>query len=303
MDVVTIRNRTNVVSGRPVYQQGLPFGDVPPSVSHRIVSLGGGVQSTVLALLSAKTGVLPTADAALFADTGSEHAHTYEHLEWLREEITEFPVLTVGSGRRLGEDVLAGVNEQGHGRQRYGRPYYSIPVYAGDGRFAGRRTCTAQYKIRPLRRGIRRHVLGLSPGQHIPAGTVVEQWLGITLDEAHRMKPDRGPGWLRTEWPLITMVGWTRQACADWFAEAYPGRVLRRSACTFCPFQSASQWTALRREGGKAWQEAIAIDDRLKLPDGTEGYLHPARVPLREAVTTGAVDDGWGNECEGVCGV
>ena len=298
------KNIVNMVGGSPVVQRSLPFADTPPPVSHRVVSLGGGVQSTVLALLSAKTDVLPTADAAVFADTGSEHPHTYEHLDWLGEEIGEFPILKVGSGRRLADDLLDGVNEQGHGRERYGRPYYSIPIYAGDGRFAGRRTCTAQYKIRPLHRAIRRQVLGLAPGRHVPDGTVVEQWLGISLDESHRMKPARGSGWLRTEWPLITMVGWTREACVDWFDSNYPHRTLRRSACTFCPYQTGRQWAELREVGGRVWEEAVAIDDRLKLPDGTEGYLHPARRPLAEAVTvTGGQVDGWGNECEGVCGV
>ena len=130
---------------------GLPFppdrgGPVP---THLVISLGGGVQSTVLTLLSAKTDALPTADAAVFADTGDEYPHTYEHLDWLEKQISEFPIHRVSNGRRLSDDMLAGTNESGHGEERYGYRYHSIPLFAKGGGMT-RRTCTAKYKIRAL---------------------------------------------------------------------------------------------------------------------------------------------------------
>jgi 3'-phosphoadenosine 5'-phosphosulfate sulfotransferase (PAPS reductase)/FAD synthetase len=51
----------------------------------RVLSLGAGVQSTTVALLSA-SGVLPRLDAAIFADTGWEPAAVYAHLDRLERE-------------------------------------------------------------------------------------------------------------------------------------------------------------------------------------------------------------------------
>lgn len=48
----------------------------------RVLSLGAGVQSTAVLLMSA-TGELPKLDAAVFADTQWEPKAVYEHLEWL----------------------------------------------------------------------------------------------------------------------------------------------------------------------------------------------------------------------------
>jgi hypothetical protein len=51
----------------------------------RVLSLGAGVQSSVLLLMSCR-GVLPRLDHAVFADTGWEPAGVYAHLDWLRGE-------------------------------------------------------------------------------------------------------------------------------------------------------------------------------------------------------------------------
>ena len=55
----------------------------PPTL--RLLSLGAGVQSTTLLLMSL-CGELPKLDAAIFADTGWEPARVYEHLERITAE-------------------------------------------------------------------------------------------------------------------------------------------------------------------------------------------------------------------------
>ena len=61
-----------------------------------MLSLGGGLQSTTLLLLSLH-GKLPKIDFALFADTGWERQATYENVEMLREYAAGFdvPIFTV----------------------------------------------------------------------------------------------------------------------------------------------------------------------------------------------------------------
>jgi hypothetical protein len=63
----------------------------------RILSLGAGVQSTTLALMVARGEIEPMLDCAIFADTQSEPASVYKHLDWLETQLP-FPVYRVTAG-------------------------------------------------------------------------------------------------------------------------------------------------------------------------------------------------------------
>ena len=71
-----------------------------------------------------------------------------------------------------------------------------------------RRQCTEHYKIRPIQRKIR-ELLGLTKGQRVPSGTAVELWLGISTDEAIRMKPSRDR-WIQNRCPPSSKLGCPR---------------------------------------------------------------------------------------------
>ena len=148
-----------------------------------VISLGGGVQSSVMALMASEGAFDRIPDCAIFADTRWEPPSIYEHLTWLKDRLG-FPLHVVDNGRSLREDVKGLTNHSGS------RSYVDIPVYLkgqnGQGDGIGRRQCTDNYKIRPIRRRIR-DLLGLKPRQRVPAGTTVELWLGISTDEAIRM--------------------------------------------------------------------------------------------------------------------
>ncbi|GEM_PF-5024949 len=53
----------------------------------RTISLGGGVQSTVMALMAAEGDFGPVPDCAIFADTGWEPRQVYENIPWLRDRL------------------------------------------------------------------------------------------------------------------------------------------------------------------------------------------------------------------------
>ena len=103
-------------------------------------------------------------------------------------------------------------------------------------------------------------MLGLRPRQRVPSGVTVELWLGISTDEAVRMKDSRDR-WMTNRYPLIE-AGMSRQDCMDWWAARHD-RPLERSACVACPFQSRRRWTgdetqvagAVRRGGGDQCQD------------------------------------------------
>ena len=193
----------------------------PPMLT--VLSLGG-VQSSVMALMVSEGAFDRTPDCAVFADTHWEPPSVYEHIEWLRDRLS-FPLYVVGNGRSLREDVKALTNHSDS------RKYIDIPVYLkgryGEGDGIGRRQCTDNYKVSPIRRRIR-ELLGLGPRQRVPAGTTVELWLGISTDEAIRMKTSRDR-WIANRYPLIE-AAMSRRDCADWWA-----------AVTMLPPESISQ--------------------------------------------------------------
>ena len=193
--------------------------------------------------------------------------------------------------------------------------YVDIPVYLkgrdGEGDGIGRRQCTDNYKIRPIRKKIR-DLLGLKPRQRVPSGVTVELWLGISTDEAIRMKTSRDR-WITNRYPLIE-AAMSRQDCIDWWAARYD-RPLERSACVACPFQSRQRWVETKRRWPDLFAEAVQIDANLRdsnrgLAFAKEPYLHSRRLPLAQAVSLDEAEvgadgqrDGFGNECEGHCGV
>lgn len=63
-----------------------------------------------------------------------------------------------------------------------------------------RRACTTDFKIVPIRRKVR-ELLGLTR-KRWPDYAVAEQWIGISTDEASRMKPSF-EDWQMNRWPLI----------------------------------------------------------------------------------------------------
>ena len=233
----------------PAQLLGLLGGSQPLSTTYRgklsqsrftVISLGGGVQSSVMALMAneGEFGRLP--DCAIFADTRWEPPSIYEHLTWLRDRLS-FPLYVVDNGRSLREDVKALTNHSGS------RNYVDIPVYLkgrdGEGDGIGRRQCTDNYKIRPIRRRIR-EMLGLMSRHRVPAGTTVELWPGISTDEAIRVRTSRDR-WMTNRYPLIE-AGMSRSDCMDWWAARYD-RPLERSACVACPFQSRHRWVETKR--------------------------------------------------------
>ena len=133
----------------------------PPLI---VISLGGDVQSSVIALMANEGEFGRLRDCAIFADTRWEPPSIYEHMAWLKDRLS-FPLYVVDNGRSLRKDVKALTNHSGS------RNYVDIPVYlkgrGGEGDGIGRRQCTDNYKIRPIRRRIR-EMLGLRPRQRVP---------------------------------------------------------------------------------------------------------------------------------------
>lgn len=220
-----------------------------------VLSLGAGVQSTALAIMADRGDHdMPPVDHAIFADTGWEPQAVYEHLSWLREELS-YPVHVVRSGD-LKADLILGQNATG-------QSFFSVPVYVPNkqGKMAiGRRQCTKEYKVRPVVRKIR-DILGIKPKKRIPRGTVVEEWLGISTDEVQRVRSsiDGNPPWIQIRYPLID-ANLSRQDCLDYFNDLYPGRELRKSACIGCPYHSQADWYRMFHEEPDDYADTARVE-------------------------------------------
>ncbi len=258
----------------------------------RVLSLGAGVQSTALLLMGIHGEFGDRPDVAIFADTRSEPAGVYRHLDWLREFCAGigFPLLTVTAGD-LGAVTLA--MARGEGTRFASLPFFvSSPTRRGSGMI--RRQCTSDYKIVPIRRAMR-SLVG-KRGQ-------VELWMGISADEWARMK-DSDRQWITHRYPLVERRI-SRQGCLDWLAgHGYPKPP--KSACTFCPFHSNAVWREMKQTDPVSWREAVEFDAQVRhLPRiAGEVYLHSSLKPLDEVYLGEDQIDLWANSCEGGhCGV
>jgi len=255
----------------------------------QIISLGAGVQSSVMALMAAQGELTPMPDCAIFADTQFEPQGVYDHLDWLEKQLP-FPVHRVTAGN-LRNDTIAGRNIKGH-------EFSAIPFFTKSG--MGRRQCTEDYKIVPVRRKISTIV-----GTKKKPGSV-RQWIGISIDEAARMKPSRVK-YIDNVFPLVEK-GMSRQNCLLWFEKKYPNRQLAKSACIACPYHNDAQWRDMKIHDSNSFEKAVAFDAAIRNSGtSTEQYVHRSCKPLDEVDLRNLEDMGqlnfFENECEGMCGV
>lgn len=275
----------------------------------RLLSLGAGVQSSTVLLMSCR-GELPKIDCAIFADTGWEPTAVYDHLAWLEIEAERhgIPVFRVSKGSSIRADALVSRirgKKTEHGRW-LSMPFRTVQPDGSQGMI--RRQCTSEYKIQPIEKFIRRQLLGLRPKQHAPKLLAIEQWFGISRDEAKRARLSTSL-WVDFHYPLILDKRFTRQDCINWLQKHYPERTVPRSACIGCPYRSNDEWRHLRDNSPEEWQDAIAFDEAMRDAGGMRGkiYLHRDCVPLAEADLSTAEDHGQENlfreECAGMCRV
>ena len=182
-----------------------------------VMSLGWGVQSWTLAAMSALDD-LPLVDFAIHANTTWEHQATYQFAAqwtpWLGEHGVK--VVTVSDA---------------HQAARVTTETTDIPAFTlseEDGIHGQlRRQCTSRWKIQPIRRFItqelRRRGLAKRPG-------IVEQWIGISLDEVERVK-DSDVKYITNRFPLLDkLMG--RADCATWLNK-HGLPIPPKSACVF----------------------------------------------------------------------
>lgn len=304
-------------------------------MAHIVMSCGMGVQSSTLLRLNdldmvILDGVVQHAECAIFANTQQEPASVMKWIEKISPQI-KTPIHVVSRGD-LGADGLV-VNRSKLSGKLYQKNLLPLFIKKVDGkRGILKRKCTSEYKIREIFKKCRqlyadeykqwrktfkvelkefatakkeKRACDSMMWKRMQDGALIESWIGISTDEAERMKPSREP-WLRNRYPLIEL-GWSRQMCIDWYLEKF-GERPPRSACKFCPYHSDNEWRRLKFDEPDEFAAAVQYERDLqaanKIDEVTLGipFLHDSLVPL-DQVEFGDRPDRFGDECGGVCGV
>ncbi len=241
----------------------------------RVISYGGGVQSTALLVLATQGRIGPV-DAALFANVGDDSEHPAT-LDYVRDVAIPYGqahgipvhelrrVMRTGETRTLMEDLT-----------RDSRTI-NIPVRMANGS-PGNRNCTQTFKMKVVSRWLREH----GATQDEPATVCI----GISTDEIHRVNDRPASDRERKEFPLIDL-GLDRAACQAVIAAAglpVPGK----SSCFFCPFKRSAEWAEMRRDEPELFEKSAQLEDLLNERRVTLGkdpvWLTRFNKPLREAI-------------------
>ena len=189
-----------------------------------VVSYGGGTNSCAMLVGLHERGERP--DHILFADTGGEKPHTYDHLLTMQEWCAKvgFPQIQTVCEGSLEQDVLT---------------RNTLPSIA-----FGFKTCSQRYKRRPIERFLK--------------GREFTMLIGFDADEPNRAKPFPGNRYPLIEW------GWGRDECVAAIARAglpQPGK----SACFFCPSSKKREILELRRVYPELAARAVAMENNAEL--------------------------------------
>jgi len=243
----------------------------------RVVSYGGGVQSTALLVLAAQRKI--DFKTFLFANVGddSEDPLTLDYLWEHAGPYAERNGIRLEELRRKRRD---GTLETLYGRlTKEGSRSIPIPMRTNDLGAPGTRSCTADFKIRLIAKWHREH--GATADDPAVCG------LGISLDEFQRARSDSGFDYQTLEYPLIALR-LTRQDCRNIIAGAgLP--IPPKSSCWFCPFHSLATWQKQREERPDLFAKSVALEALLNQRRAMLGkdpmWLTRKLVPLDQATS------------------
>lgn len=202
----------------------------------QVLSFGAGTQSTAMLILAAE-GVLKKPELVMFADTGSETAQTYAHVQnWAKPFCNQhqipFEVVRSSHGS-LHEHYLKKRN---------------IPMI-------GIAKCTMDFKITPIRKRLR-EIVGKKNGK-----VLVHAWLGITMDEEKRRQPG-DVKWVENVFPFLDELKMTRRDCISLLADR--GVDVGKSGCWLCPYQKKRSWLALKTEHPELFDFAASMEEAVQ---------------------------------------
>lgn len=257
----------------------------------KIISLGMGVQSTALYLMSS-LGYIEKADYAIYADLKSEKPTTEKLVEYLfdwKKRNNGIEILIKEAD--IYTDIINGVNSDG-------RSFVTIPAFSESGGMV-RRQCTGEYKINTVKKKIR-ELHGLKHRQRMKP---TQLWLGISTDEIERAKISQMYN-IEYKYPLIENQI-SRSDCKT-FLEERSFHNVPKSSCVFCPYQQNRQFKEIKENFPKQWKKIVDVDNAIR-NNSQRGkddklFLHRSLKPIDEVYLQEDQEELFMCE-EGFCGL
>lgn len=235
----------------------------------KVLSMGAGRQTVALWI---RFDPIIHFDYVLFGNTGDEMPETYEYIETYLKPAIGDRWIDVRNPR-----------------------YDSIYEQCVDRHIAPdkmTRWCTADYKVRPIKRKLRE----LGATKKNPAHV----YIGFSIDEIHRFNPNKPhPQYIKYEYPLLDERISLEQCKRIILEHGWPLPV--KSGCYHCPFQTRRKVRALKVEHPDLFERLIQIErgvkDKMKHP-----YMHERALSgIDDSGTLDTYFEGEGTCDEGHC--
>jgi hypothetical protein len=209
------------------------------------IAYGGGTNSAALVVGMVERGMKPV-DLILFANTGGEKPHTYDHLKTMSEYLAAhgWPAITVV--QRVRRDQTPTTLEERSLETR------TLPSLA-----YGFKTCSQKFKLQPQDKFCNHYAPFKA---HWKAGGLVTRCIGYDFAETRRWMnaPIEVDHKYRNAFPLVEWE-WVRQDCVDAILRAglpLPGK----SSCFYCPASTTGDIDTLRATYPVLFHRALAME-------------------------------------------
>lgn len=258
------------------------------------LSLGGGVQSTAMALMIMDKTIDAKLDGVIFADTGSEPPHVYEAVNIVKSkaEINNIKFAIVKNSKYASlEDAIRTIQITKNGNSNMA--YLPVVFFKNKDtgkKFVMNRQCTKHFKILPVNKYVKSQTKD-----------DVYMYLGISTDEIERVKPSQTKRIIH-KFPLIESRK-SRNDCLLYLQKQ--GLNILKSRCYYCGYSSNKNWHEIKTLYPELWGNAISLDEHIRNANSNiqgQGFLHKSMTPLKD-VNLSEYDDQdlFGNECGGHC--
>jgi hypothetical protein len=258
----------------------------------RTFSNGGGVQSTAALVLATRGEI----DYRIFihADVGadSENPATVAYYNEVHHPYAAAHGIQLVDVRLTKKDGTTPTLIE----RIYSSPQ-SVPIpIRGQNGAPMSRTCTGDYKIKPIAKWLKQH--GATKDNPAITG------LGISLDEFQRMKNNSGITHQVLDYPLIDLRI-DRDACKRIIADAgLPPAP--KSSCWFCPFHRRTTWQEMHDSEPDLFARSVEIERYLSAKSTSRGkpplFMTGYAIPLDQVIAGHQAGMDFDDNCEsGYC--
>lgn len=242
----------------------------------KVISYGGGVQSTAMIVLATQ-GLIPGVTDALFSNVGDDSEYPAT-LTFVQDIMTPWAAERGIRVHELKRTLRNGEVETLWQRMmKEESKSIMIPMRGSRTGAPGNRSCTIDHKIQVVGKWLKKN--GASKTNK---ATVC---IGISTDEIQRANNKRAMPYELPIFPLIDL-NLDRTACQQIIRDAgLP--VPPKSSCFFCPFHRPLVWSEMRRDEPELFQKAVlletTINDRRAARDKEPMFLTRFGLPLEDS--------------------